>query len=192
MCGNPDIAVLGIWTITSACMAENVDNSGTAGDAGLAGRGDAETRGRGELTGAAGGGVDHVREIALLRDQLGKFTSAAARQAEQDRAKELADLKARADAAEGELRTARTKEAFGEAASKARVKNPAKLFSIVGGAIQYDDAGKPKNIAAVVEQARKDYPEEFGAAGSSVDAGAQGKGLSPGAGVDDFIRKALS
>jgi hypothetical protein len=135
--------------------------------------------------------TDQSRRIAELESQLGQFTSQAAKQAEQQRQRELADLKTRADAAETELRTARTKDAFSEAAAKARVKNSAKLFALVSDSIEYDDAGKPKNVAAVIERARKDFPEEFGATGSSVDGGASGKS-TPGASVDDFIRKALA
>lgn len=105
--------------------------------------------------------------------------------------KEFNELKTKAESAEIELRNLRTKDAFTESASKAKAKNPAKLYSLVRERIEFGDDGKPKDLSKLIETVKKEFPEEFGAAGTSVDGGAKGKETAS-ASVDDFIRGALS
>lgn len=104
--------------------------------------------------------------------------------------KEFNELKSRAESAETELRNLRTKDAFSESASKAKAKNPQKLYSLVRERIELGEDGKPKDLSKLIESVKKEFPEEFGAAGTSVDGGAKGKETAS-ASVDDFIRGAL-
>jgi len=101
------------------------------------------------------------------------------------------NLKTRAESAESRLRVLETKDVFTESAAKLKARNPAKLFSLVGGLIEFDENGKPKNLTEVLKQAKEDFPEEFGAAAVSIDGGEKGVENRSGRSVDDFIRGAL-
>ncbi len=100
----------------------------------------------------------------------------------------------RASDAETKLRTLETEKLFGESASKLKARNASKLFSLVNSKIEYDDSGKPKNLDAVLTDAKTSFPEEFGlvvGGGNSSSIGGGAKGDEVGRSVDDFLRGAL-
>ena len=60
---------------------------------------------------------------------------------------------------------------------KSGARSPGLLFEAVKGDVQFDDEGRPQNVAALIDRLRRQYPEQFGAQPvGSIDAGA---GRSP-------------
>lgn len=75
------------------------------------------------------------------------------------------------------LRTAR--EQMTAELKTAGARSPGLMFDSVIADVQYDDAGEPLNIAALVANLKTKFPEQFGnAASGSIDAGA-GSGARP-------------
>jgi hypothetical protein len=99
-------------------------------------------------------------------------------------------LKARAEQAEAQLNLLRVRDNFARAAAKTNARNAEKLFALVGGEVETDKDGKPKNIAEVIDSAKKRFPEEFGAHKTYVEGGTR-RIDSAGESVDAYIRKAL-
>jgi hypothetical protein len=75
------------------------------------------------------------------------------------------------------LRTAR--EQMTTELKSAGARSPGLMFDSVTADVQYDDAGEPVNIAALVGNLKTKFPEQFGNTPSgSIDAGA-GSGARP-------------
>lgn len=106
---------------------------------------------------------------------------------------ETEKLTKRAEEAEARARSMEAKDAFFEAATEAKAKNPAKLFRLFERDLLFGDDGKPANIAGLLAQAKKDFPDEFGAAKGSADGGTGNSGQGVGGGNTDMnqmIRRA--
>lgn len=119
-------------------------------------------------------------EIAQLKKELSDALSELAKFKEKDnsetelaKVRELEDLKIRAEDAESQLKELRAKEIFSKGAADAKAQNANKLYSLVSSRIEYTDKGEIKNLKEVFEQAKKDYPEEFGAVKNTLDGGAK-------------------
>lgn len=124
------------------------------------------------------------RSIEAEREQI-KQQAREAQMSEQEK------LKTRADRAEAALQQARAKDALTEAAAQAKARTPAKIFRLFKDEIKFDDKGEPTNVADLIAQAKKDFPEEFTPARGSVDGGAGSHIQMPNTGgMNDFIRRA--
>lgn len=130
--------------------------------------------------------VDEAVRVALAkRDADDKRRADEAKLSEEDR------LKARATAAESALREREAQDALVEAAREAGAANPLKVARLVKDSLEFDDRGKPSNVAALITTAKRDYAEEFAPrkAGGSADGGA-GRESKPGLSMNDIIRRA--
>ena len=114
----------------------------------------------------------------------------AEKQAREANLSEQEKLRLRAERAETELRTDLAKDTVLEAAAAAKAKSPAKIYRLYQSEILFDKDGKPSNVAAIIAQAKRDFPDEFGAARGSADGGAGGTASgATGGGMNDFIRR---
>lgn len=94
----------------------------------------------------------------------------------------------RADTAETALRTREARDQFETAAKGAGANNAAKVFRLYKDDMEFDDKGKPTNLAILVAQAKREFPDEFvKKPGGSAD-GAAGGGGAPKRTMNDIIR----
>lgn len=99
--------------------------------------------------------------------------------------------KRRAEELEARLRERDGRDAFEREAKASHAANPQKIYRLYKDEIEYDDKGQATNLKEIVAAARKDFPEEFGAAQGSADAGAgRTSGQARGGSMNDFIRRA--
>lgn len=92
-----------------------------------------------------------------------------------------------------ELQAERAEKAIRDAAAGAgaRADRLAVIYRAVRADVQYDDKGKPSNVAALIEQAKADAPEFFQPVSGSGDGGKGGGGSSnPNDAVNAAIRRA--
>jgi hypothetical protein len=106
----------------------------------------------------------------------------------------LKEFEAKEQEWERERRDLRLQTAITAAATKAGALNPEILHRLVdGGAVEWnDETGQPKNLTAVVNELKREYPAMFrthGGAGSA-DAGAGNGGNRPEQSMNDLIRRA--
>jgi hypothetical protein len=93
------------------------------------------------------------------------------------------------DALNARIRERDARDVFAEEARKSGAIRPDVLFRLADG-LQYDDAGNLKNVKSLVAGLRTEYPELFGAAGSS--DGGNGRGAGPTtSSVSDQMRAQL-
>lgn len=116
------------------------------------------------------------RQLADATAKIKDFQTKIDSDAEAKQAKEIEDLKTKLAEANAAIRSAKTEKAFHEKAAELKAANPAKLFALVGGKLEFDEKGEIKNLKEVFETAQKDYAEEFGAVAGkkvSIDGGAK-------------------
>lgn len=89
-------------------------------------------------------------------------------------AKELEEMR-------DEVRMRDARDAIGEALRAAGARNPQLLFAAVRDQLEFDDAGKLKDLDALVTDLKATYPEQFGKEETkpvppgSIDGGAGGR-----------------
>lgn len=109
--------------------------------------------------------------------------------AEQAAQREQAERDAEFQRLQAENRSLRVGGAFTAAATAAHALDPSALLSLVGGPekVDLDEQGNPKNLDALITEARQKYPWAFSR--TSADAGG-GAGQQPSGtgGMNDFIR----
>ncbi len=71
------------------------------------------------------------------------------------------------------IRMRDAREALTGELKAAGARSPELLFASASGHLQFDDEGKPTNIAAIAANLKQNFPEQFGSfPPSSIDAGA--------------------
>ncbi len=116
----------------------------------------------------------------------------AAKQKEKDsKLSEDERLKQRAEQAESQLRARDARDQLESATREAGASNPSKLYRLIKDDLAFDDNGKPTNVKELVAQAKRDYPDEFGAKrpGGSADGGAGRGGGGAKTTMNDLIRR---
>jgi hypothetical protein len=99
------------------------------------------------------------------------------------------DFKSKYEQAMTELQTTRSEAAFLEAAREARARAPKTLFRAVRDQLEYDNAGRPTNIAEVIAAARDDEPDLFQPATGASDAGRRGDGAGDAKDINAVLRE---
>jgi hypothetical protein len=110
------------------------------------------------------------KEAAGYRKKVEDYENAT--KTEQER--KDAALKAaedRAAAAEGKARELISRSAVMDAATAAKAISAKAVYALIKGDLEFNDAGEPTNIDALLKQAQKDDPELFKAANGSGDGG---------------------
>lgn len=80
-------------------------------------------------------------------------------------------------------------DTFETAATKQGVKNARGLYRAIKSDLEYDDAGKVKNLDAVLKSAKSDLPEFFGTSTlGDADGGKGGESKKTGGSMNDVIR----
>lgn len=167
----------------------------------------------GAQRGAGGGTQDGGDDLAGLKTALDKE-----RRARRDADRKFGELEAwkrqreQTDMSETERRDARLKEyeakeqawdrerqslrletAITAVATKAGAVNPEILHRLVDfGAVEWNDAGQPKNLTSIVNELKREYPAMFrthGGAGNA-DAGAGNGGNQAALSMNSLIRRA--
>lgn len=127
--------------------------------------------------------LDAMFERRLSRHK--KETEAAAKLTETQR------LEKERDDALSQVNQANARDAF-ITTSKLPYEKASRLYKIVKDEIDLDDKGKPTNIAAVLKDAKTDWPEFFPPAVKGKGDGGGGNGggddKTGGQGMDSFIR----
>jgi hypothetical protein len=127
------------------------------------------------------------RESAAYRKRVEEYESA--NQTEAD--KREAALKAaedRATALETRLRDLSARSAVTDAATKVNAISPRAVFALIRSDLEFDEAGEPTNVDALIKQAQKDEPSLFRAANGSGDGGKGGASQNVG-NVNDLFRE---
>ena len=95
---------------------------------------------------------------------------------ERDAAKtQVTSLTERVSTLERDLRLSRAENAVIAEATKLKADDPAIIYRLVKDDLQFGDDGKPKDVAALLEQYKKDHPRLFGVASvSGADGGKTG------------------
>lgn len=143
--------------------------------------------------GKAGGGTHQDKTFTqeevnrLIKRETDKLEKRLKLNDDERKQAEIDDLRS-------QLRERDTRDAVTEAGRKLGAKNTRLLYQAVRDDLEFDDAGNVKNLKAVLDAAKTEYPELFATDGkkAKVDAGAQGKGSTSGTSMNDFIRGAFS
>jgi hypothetical protein len=102
---------------------------------------------------------------------------------------ELETAQAKVAELETQIRQKALREQVTEAAAKAGARNPTLLFRAVGEKIELDDKGKPENLDEVFKEARRDYPELFGATTKGKADGGAGQHINPRLSMNELLRR---
>lgn len=110
-----------------------------------------------------------------------KAAADALKKAEEEKdLSELEKAKKRIAELESAQRLTNTRDAAVEALAKAGARNPELLWKTIQTDVEFDDAGKPKNLEALVTGLKTDYADQFGepkpTEGVDGGAGQGGKG----------------
>jgi hypothetical protein len=149
-------------------------------------------------TGTSAGGAAATADKTFTEAELTAAVQRALKDEREKAKKEAKDatlseqekLRERAEAAEATARTLRAKDALIEAATAAKAKSPAKIHRLYQGDLLFDDKGQPSNIAALIAQAKKDFPDEFGTSTTRGSAnGGAGGDSHVGGSINDQIRR---
>lgn len=185
-------------------------NAGAGGDGGTDGKGG---NGSSQQGGGTAGGADDrslndersanklIKDfakargvtVAQLMDQFQGLE--AANKTEVERARDAAkEWERKHGELSGELRAERAEKAIRDAAAAAgaRADRLASVYRLVRDGVEYGDDGKPKNVAALVEQAKTDAPEFFARVSGSGDGGKGGGDGKPdaNAAINSALRQA--
>lgn len=129
------------------------------------------------------------KQIAQLSAKIQDFEKSQLSETEKVQAR-VKELEAEREDLLRERRTYAAKEVAMSEAEKLKAKSPLRVFKLIQADIEYDDDGKPTNIAALIKEVQKDVPELFLSQNGSADGGA-GNGRTPsGFDMNDAIRRA--
>ena len=113
------------------------------------------------------------KENATARKRLDDYENANKTEIEKrDDALKAADQ--RATAAEQRLQDANARSAVTDAATKANAISTRAVYALIRSDLEFDDAGEPTNVGALLKAAQKDEPSLFRASNGSGDGGAGG------------------
>lgn len=166
---------------------QNANNAGNQNAANAnqnanAGTSDADGKNGGERT------FTQAEVNALISQRLKDEKKRIEKEQRDAQLSETEKLTKRAEEAEAKARAIEAKDAFVGAATEAKARNPAKLFRLYERELLFGDDGKPANIAGLLSQAKRDFPDEFGAAKGSADGGSGNGNQSAGGGNSDMNR----
>jgi hypothetical protein len=102
---------------------------------------------------------------------------------------ELETAQAKVTELETQLRKRDLREQVAGAGAKAGARNGLLLFRAVEEKLELDEKGQPKNLDEVIKEARRDYPELFGAAAKGNANGGAGQNLSARPSMNDLLRR---
>jgi hypothetical protein len=110
-----------------------------------------------------------------LAEQLTKQTAQAEEAARQAKLTEAQKAQERIDALEAQVRESNAEKAFRAAVAQAKLKveNADAIYEkLVRPGLKYDAAGKPTNLAQLLKDAERDFPQLFQPARGTADGGA--------------------
>jgi hypothetical protein len=116
-----------------------------------------------------------------LAEQLTRQKTEAEEAARQAKLTEAQKAQERIDALEAQVRESNAEKAFRAAVAQAKLKveNADAIYEkLVKPALKYDSAGKPSNLAQILKDAERDFPQLFQPARGTADGGA-GIGHAP-------------
>lgn len=154
----------------------SAEGEGQSGD-GDAGNGSGDNAGGDDIAGLKSAldkerkaARDAGKQLKTALDELNQLKNAG-KSDEEKRDAALKDATARAEAAEKRLQDANARSAVTEAATKANALSARAVYALIRSDLEFDDAGEPTNVDALIRQALKDEPALFRAANGSGDGG---------------------
>lgn len=113
----------------------------------------------------------------------------AAKSEAQKLAEQLTKLSAERDRALADLAARDVREAVVSAAERAGARRPLAVYRLIADEMDLDEAGKPTNVAKLIDSLKKSEPDLFRTNGSA-DGAARGVAPSAGADMNALLRRA--
>lgn len=126
-----------------------------------------------------------VKELSSKQQQIDD----AAKSETQKLAEQLTKLSAERDRALADLAARDVREAVVAAAERSGARRPLAVYRLIADEMDLDDAGKPTNVAKLIDSLKKSDPDLFRSNGSA-DGAARGVAPSAGADMNAMLRRA--
>lgn len=130
-----------------------------------------------------------AKSKSFTQDEVNNLLAKERKEAER-KAKMTEDERMKSDLedARKQLRERDTRDAVQTEAQRLGARNGGLIYRAVKDDLTFDGNGKPENLAAVLAQAKKDFPELFGAVSNGSADGGDGKSHAQSKTMNDWMR----